>query len=232
MATFVLVHGAWHASWCWERLEPPLAERGHRVIAMDLPVDDGAATLEDYAGTVVDAMRTVEGPVVLVGHSLSGVTIPLVAAQRPVEALVFLCALVPVLGGNPWDDGPEMGASGIYDALVESEDGSTTWPTLESATAAFYNDCDPVDAARAFSRLRAMNPSSLWGTPYPLREWPPANRISIAGTFDQALTLEWAHHAASTRLHVPVIELPTGHSPMISQPEMLADVLDTVTRRA
>ena len=45
MTTFALVHGAWHGAWCWDRLIPELENRGHSVIAMDLPSDDPAATL-------------------------------------------------------------------------------------------------------------------------------------------------------------------------------------------
>src|SRR5260221_10947192 len=37
VSTFVLVHGAWHGAWCWERLVPELEARGHASIAMDLP---------------------------------------------------------------------------------------------------------------------------------------------------------------------------------------------------
>src|SRR3954463_14174121 len=49
MATFVLVHGAWHGGWCWERLMPERAAAGHESIVMDLPVEDPAASFEDYA---------------------------------------------------------------------------------------------------------------------------------------------------------------------------------------
>ena len=37
MATFVLVHGAWHGGWCWEDVAPRLAADGHAVFAPDLP---------------------------------------------------------------------------------------------------------------------------------------------------------------------------------------------------
>ena len=56
MSTFALVHGAWHGAWCWEQLTPELEALGHRVIAMDLPCDDGAATFDDYADVVCDAV--------------------------------------------------------------------------------------------------------------------------------------------------------------------------------
>ena len=53
MSTFVLVHGAWHGAWCWERFVPELEIRGHTAIAMNLPVEDGAATFDDYALVVI-----------------------------------------------------------------------------------------------------------------------------------------------------------------------------------
>ncbi|MET0699294.1 MAG: alpha/beta fold hydrolase, partial [Mycobacterium sp.] len=56
MTTFALVHGAWHGAWCWERLTPELVARGHRVVAVDLPIQDETATFEKYADTVVAAL--------------------------------------------------------------------------------------------------------------------------------------------------------------------------------
>lgn len=40
MATFGLVHGAYHGGWCWERLTPELESRGHRTLTVDLPNED------------------------------------------------------------------------------------------------------------------------------------------------------------------------------------------------
>jgi pimeloyl-ACP methyl ester carboxylesterase len=84
VSTFVLVHGAWHGAWCWSRLLPELEARGHRSVVMDLPVEDGDATFEEYAD------------VVLVGHSLGAMVLPLVAASRSVSMLVTLCGLIPM----------------------------------------------------------------------------------------------------------------------------------------
>src|SRR5437764_15314513 len=95
MSTFALVHGAWHGAWCWDRLVPEIAARGHRAIAVDLPCEDPLAGGAAYAGAVVQALEGVGGDVVLVGHSLGGLTIPLVAARQPVHGMVFLCALLP-----------------------------------------------------------------------------------------------------------------------------------------
>ena len=97
VATFGLVHGAGHGAWCWQRLIPVLEALGHRAWAMDLPVEDPEAGCLRYA-EVVDKAIPPADDLVLVGHSLGGLTIPLVAARRPVRKLVFLCALVPVFG--------------------------------------------------------------------------------------------------------------------------------------
>ena len=108
MTTFALLHGAWHGNWCWERLIEPLRERGHGASAVDLPCDDVEAGLDATAD--VAAAFLLEDDVVVVGHSLSGLVLPLVAARRPVRALVYLCAFVPLDGksmGDQFRDSPD-----------------------------------------------------------------------------------------------------------------------------
>ena len=208
MATFVLIHGAWHGGWCWERLTPVLEERGHAVHTADMPIGDGSATLDDYAAAVLGAM-----------------VVPLVAARRPVDHMVMLCGVVPLFGGVPWDEGPPMQVPGITSDLRKLDGGTTEWPNVERATAAFYADCDPADAAWAFARLRGQNSASLWADPYPLDAWPPGRLISIAGVDDQVVTIEFSRHVALTRLGVEAIEIPGHHSPFLARPAELAGTL-------
>src|SRR5512139_4061474 len=75
MATFVLVHGAFGSPAELAPVIPFLEALGHRAIAIDLPCSDPAATLDDYARTVGDAVAEIEGPIVVVGHSAGGATI-------------------------------------------------------------------------------------------------------------------------------------------------------------
>jgi pimeloyl-ACP methyl ester carboxylesterase len=121
METFALVHGAWHGAWCWEPLVRELESRGHRTIAVDLPCDDTAAGCAEYAATVIRALDGIEDAVV-VGHSLGGLTIPLVPAKR----LVFLCGLVPRPGRGLMDVNdrePEMFVPGFQANTVRDELG-------------------------------------------------------------------------------------------------------------
>jgi pimeloyl-ACP methyl ester carboxylesterase len=225
MSTFVLVHGAWHGGWCWERLVPALAKQGHESITMDLPVDDASATFEDYARVVVDASAGAGDDVVVVGHSLGSMVIPLVAAARPVSSLVFLCGVIPNFEGMPWDGAPRMDEPGSFDAAVRAEDGTMTWPSVEAATNAFYDDCSPEDAAWAFSRLRPQRSGGLWDGPYPLKEWPPGRRVAIVGADDKVVTLEFSRYACANRLGVDPVVLPGSHSPFLARPDALADAL-------
>src|SRR5574342_67946 len=98
MTTFVLVHGAFGSRAELALVIPELETLGHRAIAVDLPCTDPAATLDDYARTVVDAIAGIEGPVVVVGHSAGGATISLVPSRTRVDRLVYVTAVVPEPG--------------------------------------------------------------------------------------------------------------------------------------
>ena len=103
MATFVLVHGAWHGGWCWREIVPLLESAGHRVDALDLPGhgDNPAPvsemTLDANARLVADRVEVVGEPVVLVGHSMGGVSITQAAELVPerIATLVYVTAFLP-----------------------------------------------------------------------------------------------------------------------------------------
>ena len=233
MATFGLVHGAGHGAWCWERLTPELEARGHCTVAMDLPCEDPAAGCVRYAEVVDRAMPPSED-LVLVGHSLSGLTIPLVAARRPVRRLVFLCALIPLFGRSLADQvaaEPEMyhPVSRGHPGRVTDPDGTTWFRDEVAARDVFYNDCAPEDVRGAFARLKrqAVAPRR---EPCPLSAWPPGERAYILCREDRAISSAWSRRAARQRLGVEPIELDGSHSPFISRPAALAAVLDRLAR--
>src|SRR5438445_13807997 len=91
MATYVLLHGAGSDSWYWHRVAPMLRERGHDVVALDLPCDDDGAGIDDYAKEAVDAIgdRT---DVILVAQSMAGFTVPLICDSVPVDLVVLVAA--------------------------------------------------------------------------------------------------------------------------------------------
>lgn len=82
MTTFVLVHGAWHGPWAWERVVPLLSAAGARTLTPTLGAGDDHG-LHDHAAAVVAALDTVRDEVVLVGHSYAGLVVREAADARP-----------------------------------------------------------------------------------------------------------------------------------------------------
>jgi pimeloyl-ACP methyl ester carboxylesterase len=194
---------------------------------MDMPSDQHDATFADYAEAVAASL----GPdpnVVVVGHSLAGMVIPLVALERPVGLLVFLCALIPDRSGDPQEHGPSQHLDGTFDGLVHHEDGSHSWPDLHSATQVLYQDCSPDLAESAFARLRRQQ-TALWDGLQPMERWPDVPVASIHCKDDRAVNPMWSKWAAQRRFGIESIELPGGHSPMLSRPGRLAETLASIT---
>jgi pimeloyl-ACP methyl ester carboxylesterase len=182
---------------------------------------------------VVEAALPPGDDLVLVGHSLGGLTIPLVAARRPARALVFLCAALPAFGESLDEQvgrDARMYAPGLlaHPGRMRHADGSSSW-TEDAAIEVFYHDCAPADARAAVARLRrqAMAPRR---ERCPLAAWPPGRRVSIVCREDRAIALDWARRVARERLGVEPMELPGSHSPFLSRPGELAALLAEVAR--
>lgn len=226
MSTFCLVHGAFHGAWCWQPLAEALDAGGHRTVAVDLPCDDPDAGTTAYADAVVAALDGV-GDAVVVGHSLGGLTIPLVAARVPVRRLVYLCAFVPQPGRafNDWMGGePDLFPSapdGIWP--VADPDGLMRWPA-DRAVAALYPDCPPDVAAWAAARLRRQS-LAPHREPCPLEHLPEVPASVVYCDDDFAIAPAWQRRVARERFGVEARGLPGGHSPFLSRPTALADLL-------
>jgi pimeloyl-ACP methyl ester carboxylesterase len=229
VATYVLVHGAWHGAWVWDKLRAELAARGHESVAPELPVSDGSATWSDYADAIQASMKGLTEPPVLVAHSLSGMAAPIAASRVPVDTLVLLCAVVPNLDGGHWEGNPEPAAPGTFAGIEERPDGSTVWVDLDNAIYTFYQDWDRDEAAAGFRRLRPQNGSSLWEGDYPLTEWPRCRIVSVYCTRDRAIGPDYSRYVARERLGVQPLEYDGDHSPFLSQPGPFADFLVSAT---
>ena len=227
MTTFALVPGAWHGAWCFAALAAELERRGHGAVAIDLPGEDTSADASAYARVVVDALRDAADDVVLVGHSLGGLTIPVVAALRPVRRLVFVCGLLPRPGRSFADrpaEGPDVFVPEYAGGIARDELGRSYWTDPDEAVRVLYGDCRRKDALAAVARLRpqAQAPST---EPCPLERWPEVESVYVLCTEDRIVAPEWSRRAARERLGVEPVELPGSHSPFLSRPAELADAL-------
>jgi pimeloyl-ACP methyl ester carboxylesterase len=228
MTTYALVHGAWHSAWCWEKVTPFLQQAGHDVVAPDLPSDDGSADFDTYADVMCSALQGCDDDVVVVGHSLGGPSATSVAARRPVRHLVYLCAVVPEVGLSLVDQGlqqitPEF-ANGWVKGLSEpDEQGRTVWVDFDFVRKMFYADCDEPTVAAAIDHLRPQA-AYPWTVPCSLIEPPSVPCTYVVCAEDQIIAAEWSRRIAH-RIGADIVELPGSHSPLLSRPSAVAEVL-------
>jgi pimeloyl-ACP methyl ester carboxylesterase len=224
-----LVHGSYHGAWCWDFLRPELERLGHRVIAIDLPISDPALGAANYAKAVDDALEPDSEPM-LVGHSMAGLVIPLVAARRPVRRLVFLAAFLPSPGRSAGEQRATEAIDGrIPPRTAEWTDlGNDVWMVgPNTATEIFFQDAPPAVARWATKRLRPQAYRVLTETT-PLTAWPAVESRSIVCRDDRAINPEWVRLAARERLGIEAIEIGGGHSPFLTRPAELARVLNAM----
>jgi len=223
---FVLIHGSYHGAWCWDLVVPELERRGHRVAAADLPVSDPHATAPAYADAVIRAADGMYRPVV-VAHSMAGLIAPLVAEQRPVSRLVFLAAMLPIPGVSINEQRGTEPIDGLEPPSVAewTDLGDDLWmvgPT--TARELFFHDAPEDVAAWAVERLRPQC-YKVMAEPSPLRTWPSVDRSYIVCRDDRAVNPEWGRSAARDRLGVVPVEIDGSHSPFLTRPIELVDLL-------
>ena len=102
MATYVLIHGAGDVRWYWHLLEADLRERGHDVVAPNLPCEDDSAGLPEYADAVIEAIGS-RTDLIVVAQSFGGFTAPLICDRVAVDLLVFVAPMIPAPGEAPAD---------------------------------------------------------------------------------------------------------------------------------
>ncbi|NEU74913.1 alpha/beta hydrolase [Hassallia byssoidea VB512170] len=244
MSIFCLVHGACQGAWCWDMLIPELEARGHKAVAMDLPIEDPSAGLSDFADAVLRSLPKDEDDIILVGHSMAGTVIPIVALQRPVRKLVFLAALIPYPGTSTLDqfyeDVPDMLKAAGYnqpeesklekfrdepDMFVPAWIGKNPLESEAVAIEVLFPDCQPEVARWAVSKMRQHKSMAHAFEVNPLQAFPDVECAYIVCTDDRTISPAWSRYAARKRLGVDAIELPGGHCPYLSRPVHLASVL-------
>jgi pimeloyl-ACP methyl ester carboxylesterase len=212
MATFVLIHGAGDVGWYWHLVEAELRERGHDVVAPDLPCEDDTAGLPQYADTVVDAIAD-RPDLVVVAQSLGGFIAPLVCDRVPVKLVVLVAAMIPAPGEAPAD----YWANTRYD-----EDAHERY---EDEIALFYQDVPPELASEALKRGRTQSETRM-GEPSPMKAWPRVPTRVLLCRDDRLFPAPFLRRVARERLGITPDEIDGGHTPALSRPKELAERLD------
>jgi pimeloyl-ACP methyl ester carboxylesterase len=245
---FVFVHGGFHAAWCWDRTVAELECLGHESVAVDLPghgaLVDQESTLANRRDAVVAAMAAGGSePSVLVGHSGGGFDATLAADARPdlVAHISYLAAALPregrtypeAMAMRDAGDGPvELGDQFDGDVgemlgyLKFDDDGAMWFADFDGAWKYFYHDCDEATARWAFDRLGPERFGDTTVTPVSVpRFWESdLPRSFIVCEQDRSMP-RWLADTVARRLGVQQLGIDASHSPFLSRPRELAELL-------
>ncbi|MEO8668327.1 MAG: alpha/beta fold hydrolase [Bauldia sp.] len=236
MATFVLVHGAFHGAWCWVRLTPALEALGHRAVTLDLPSlgDDQTpiadVTLESWIERTVAVVEGEAEPVILVGHSMAGIVIAGAAELVPerIRLLVYLAAFLPRDGDSirSLSASPAARQETGPPAFARSLDGLSFSAIAERAPAVLYSTSPAADIAHAMPKLRPQA-YSVQRAPVALSEgrYGSVPRAYIECRGDNTVSLGLQRDMVAKAGVREVVSLATDHSPFFSAPELLAGEL-------
>ena len=226
--TVLLVHGAWHGSWCWEPLGERLAERGLEVRTVDLPTvhspEKAELRLQDDADAVAAAIAAIDGPVVVVAHSYGGVPTTQGALDPRVVHIVYIAAFVLDAGESL------LAAVGNVAPDWWHVDGAltTAGDDVQTPQQLFFGDVEPAAADAAAARLTSQATRAFLDEVTEVA-WRDRPTTYIVTERDAIFPVE-AQEALAARSSSEVVRLDTSHSPFLSQPGAVADVVERAVR--
>lgn len=220
MMNVALVHGAWADGSGWQGIHDILRARGYRVSVVQNPL----TSLADDVAAVDRVLARQDGATLLVGHSYGGAVITEAGDAPNVVGLVYVAAFVP-------DAGESIASLIEHEApppLQPSADGflffnPTSFPQI------FAHD---LPTAHGFFLAASQVPPSgvAFATPVALAAWKSRRSWYVLSTEDRVIPPSLQRRMAA-RADAEVTEVRASHAVYISQPEAVADVIDTAARR-
>ncbi|MFC8448208.1 alpha/beta hydrolase [Kitasatospora sp. NPDC057223] len=223
---FLLVHGAWHRSWCWRAIQDILTDRGWTSHTVDLPsvVAEGSTGrlpgLLDDARVIREKIDAVRAPLVVVGHSYGGAPVTEASAGAAnVSHLVYVSAFALEVGESL------MTCFGGEQPDLATVEGVI--PVRENPAATLYNDVPEGPREAALARLL---PQSALSFAEPVRRaaWKTVPSSYVVCDEDQSLPPSYQEPFAERT--GATYHLASGHTPMLSMPEELVDLLEQIAR--
>ncbi len=230
MATFVLVHGAWHGSWCWKRVRKAIRAQGHDVFTPTLTgVGERShllsphVNLDTHLDDIVNLIRWEElSDVVLCGHSYGGCVISGVADRVPdrIRALVYLDAFVLEDGQSLHDTLPPSQKNLQLELTLQHGEGWKVPPIPAAVFNVNASDLEWVNRQCTMQPLATFQQAiKLKGTVDPVT---CATFILATGWNDSPFP---AFYERVKARGWKTLTIPCGHDVMLDRPEELTSTL-------
>ena len=226
MTTFCLLHSSGQGPDGWKLVVHELERRGHNALTPAFQLDKTDEGAGWHADTIVETLKSSgykPADVVCVGHSASGMYLPLIAERWLPRRMVFLAALIPRPGVSIMDQ-VRTDPSILNPAWVGQN------PMDDDVAIEFaFHDCPPSRLDWALSTRIFFYARRALNEPCPLTTWPSVPAAYIACLEDRTITPTWQRRAAREWLGVEPFEIKSGHCPNVSQPKELADILAKIS---
>jgi pimeloyl-ACP methyl ester carboxylesterase len=232
---FMLIHGAWHASWCWKKVAKKLEALGHAVITPDLPGHGtsrhqaGVISLSTYVDFVQDIILQQKEKVILVGHSMAGIIISQVAENIPnkIDKLVYVAAFLPEPHGSLMEEARQASSPGV--SVATRMDVANNLMVLDKSAGLkelFYNCCTDLEAEMAIAQLQEGEPLILFGEGVNLSQenFGRVPKLYVECLKDNTILIQ-DQRRMHNKVKIEVVSLDSDHSPFVSRDEELVSAL-------
>lgn len=231
--TIILVHGAWHGAWCFEKIIPLLEAKNFRVLAPDLPGhgqyhnENKIITLNDYVEAVAALVKAQDEPVILLGHSLGGMIISQVAELLPnqISQLIYLCAYIPADGESLLSIAERASLANMPPYLkineAKQEIDLERMGVVKNVLAQL---CSEADQASVASRLIPQSLQTFKDSVHLSHYFASVSKMAIICQEDKAIAAADQRRMAR-RSNADIVTLSADHSPFYSYPEKCASVI-------
>ena len=236
MSNQVLIHGAWGGAWEFREIVRSLEERGHPASAVDLPghgqnqAPIPEVTMDAYVECVIEAVKAIDSPIVLVGHSLAGSVISQVAEAIPrkIERLVYISAFLPENGETPLGLLQSDEASELLSKIVFSEDQSYATVGEDDIKTIFLHDVRDKERVDEYAhRLAIQQATEPFMAPAKLTKsaFGSVPKLYVRSSLDKVMSPSLQERMVSSWQVERVFTLESGHFPLMSVPEQLVEIL-------
>lgn len=233
MSSYILIHGAWHSSWCWQQVAELLSKQKHQVFTPDLP-GHGAnlkphsnVKFQDYIDCILDYVNLCIEPPIVVGHSFAGMLLSQLAADYSdmFKQFVYVTAYVPFSGESFLRLSENLSDAPLSSELIVDKENSSVILKTENVPKILYNCTMPDMQVKACLHI-GSEPLTPFATPVKLADfcYGDIDTHYIFCKHDQAL--KWSDQQwMAERTQGKFSTLASDHSPFISMPEELVSLL-------
>ena len=215
----VLVHGAWADGSNWAAVIEALQARGHRAVAVQLPMTSLAADVDTTRRAIVKA-----GATAVVGHSYGGFVMSIAAVDTPtVRALVFVAAYAPERGESVASISHAAAEMPGGHAIIYGEDGWTSVDVDRFGAALGHDLCAPLQ--QVLAAVQGPTHVSCLTAPAPEIAWKSLPCHYVVATDDRILAPA-LHYDFARRAGARVTEVAASHLVLLSHPKEVADAIE------